>query len=126
MNLFTRRYRHKDKLYNLSLWEIWKKIHISNEYSTLIGSNFLWKVSTKFQILFRLCFACYAIVLIILYTVFVIDLTIEPSGNLFYIFLNLLIMILPLFLTELALTLFVPLDVLQNIEIKEIGNSKNL
>jgi len=124
MNLFNRRYRHKDKLYNLSLWEIWKKIHISNEYSTLIESNFLWRVSIKFKTLFRLCFACYAIVLII-FTAFVIDLTIEPSGNLFYIFLNLLIMILPLFLTELALTLFVPFDVSHNIEIKEIGDSNN-
>ena len=107
---FSRKYKYQDTIYNLSLWDIWKKIHISNEYSKFKETNFSWKVSTKFKALFRLCFACYAIILIALYTIFIIDLTIEPSGNLFFIFLNLLIMILPLFLIELGLTFLVPLQ----------------
>ena len=107
---FYRKYKYQDKIYNLSLWDIWKKIHISNEYSRFKETDSLWKVSTKFKALFRLCFVCYAIILIALYTVFIIDFTIEPSGNLFYIFLNLLIMILPLFLIEIGLTFLVPLQ----------------
>ena len=108
---FCRKYKYQDKIYNLSLWDIWKKIHISNEYSKLDKTNFLWKISIKFKALFRLCFACYAIILIVLYVVFIIDLTIEPSGNLFYVFLNLLIMILPLIVIELGLTFLVPLQI---------------
>lgn len=114
----SRKYKYQDEIYNLSLWDIWKKIHISNEYSNLDKINFLWKISIKFKALFRLCFACYAIILIMLYTVFIIDLTIEPSGNLFYIFLNLLIMILPLIIIETGLTFLVP------IKIKEIKNKR--
>jgi len=111
MFIVYRKYKYQNKVYNISLWDIWKKIHISNEYSKLKKTNSLWKVSTKFKALFRLCFVCYAIILIALYTVFIIDLTIEPSGNLFYIFLNLLIMISPLFLIELGLTFLVPLQI---------------
>ena len=111
MSKLSRKYKYKDKVYNLSLWNIWKKIHISNEYSNLDKTSLSWKISTKFKVLFRLCFACYAIILIALYAIFIIDLTIEPLGNLFYVFLNLLIMLLPLVLIEFGLTFLVPIQI---------------
>jgi len=111
MYTFSRKYKYQGHVYSLPWWELWKKIHISNEYSKIKETNFSWKISQGFKALFRLCFACYAILLIILYTVFIIDLTIEPSGNLFYIFLNFLIIISPLCIIELGLILTVPIQV---------------
>lgn len=110
MSLFSKKYQYQDKTYYLSLLVIWKKLHVSNEYSKINGTDLSWKISSRFKSLFRLCFVCYGI-LIALYLVFITSFTIDASGNLFYVFLNLFIIFFPLYLIELGMTYLVPLQV---------------
>ncbi len=111
---FCRKYKYLEKIYCLSLFDILKKIHISNDYSRLKNTEFLWRVSTKFKILFRFCFICYALFLMFIYSVFVVNLIIDASNNLFYIFVNLLILFLPLIILELILIFLIPIEVMKS------------
>ena len=102
---------YKGETFSLSLWDIWKKLHVNNEFSKMDNNKETsWKISTKFKIIFRVCFPCYALVLLVVYVGFVIDLTIEPSGNIWLVLINFIILCIPLLLIELLLALFVPLQ----------------
>ena len=95
---------------HVSIWEIWKKIHISNEYTESLKTGSQWRISSKSKIFFRLCFFCYGVIFALLYLFYILHMTIDPSGNLFYIFLNLVIAAIPLILIELVLIFTVPIE----------------
>ena len=95
----------------LPLWEIWKKIHVTNDYTTIGDNNISWRVSAKFKLFFRLCFVCYAVALIVIYATIIPKVIIDASGNLFYVLVNLVVLISPLIVIEFAVVFLVPIEI---------------
>jgi len=100
----------------VSLFKIWKKIHFSNEYTqTREGS--LWRVSTKFKLISKICFLCYGLVFAWFYLWYLQITMIDTSGNILLVMLNLIALLMPLFVVELMLVYTV------GIECKEEGKN---
>ena len=99
--------KNKDKI---SIWEIWKKLHITNTYTKTVNKNSLWRISSKFKLYSRLCFFCYCIVYVWLYFEYLLHMTIDTDGKLLYIFLNLFILLFPFILTEFILLFTVSIE----------------
>ena len=83
LNLNTRTCKCCINKEQVSTWEIWKKIPISNEYTKSTKTDSQWRISYKFKLFFRLCFFCYGALLTLFYLYYILHMTIDPSGNLF-------------------------------------------
>jgi len=98
--------RNKEKI---SIWQIWKKIHLLNEY-TKTNNGTLWRVSFKFKLFLRLCFFCYGFVYILIYLWYLEHMVIKANGELLIVILNLFISIIPLIVIEIILLFTVKIE----------------
>lgn len=87
----------------ISIWDVWKKVHITNIYTETVNKKSSWRISSKFKLFSRLCFLCYGIVYVWLYFKYLFYMTIDADGKLSYVFLNLIIAFFPLIITEIIL-----------------------
>jgi len=112
-NLLQRTLTCCGKEKRVSLFKIWLNLHLTNEYFKHKETNCFWKISRKHKRIFLLCFLCYAalqIGLFLLNTEYIYSHISLPGSNLFYIFINLLIILLPLSIVDFLIIKFIPLE----------------
>jgi hypothetical protein len=94
----------------ISIWQIWKKIHFSNEYTKTNNDGTLWRVSSKYKLFLRLCFFCYGFVYVLFYLWYLEHMTIDANGRILIVLLNLFISIIPLIVIEIILLFTVKIE----------------
>ena len=84
----------------ISVLEIWWKLHFENSFTETKKYKSRWRISSKFKTFSKICFICYGVFLAWLYFKYLLFITVAPNGNLFLIFLNLVLISLPIIIVE--------------------------
>ena len=111
--MFKRKIKFKDNEYYIPIYLIWYKSALENNCSKI--NHIRWCISPSYINIMRVCYICKWIFYIFL--IFLLGRIIEYMPwhtydiNLFFIFMNLLVMIGPILLIELIILYFIPINI---------------
>jgi len=111
--LFQRTFICCKKEKRVSLFKIWLNLHLTNEYFKHKETNCFWKISRKSKFKFLVCFLCYAALqvgLFLLNMEYIYSYIMLPGSNLFYVFINLLVIMFPLIIVDFLIVRYIPLE----------------
>jgi len=94
----------------VSIFEIGKKLLIENSFSETKKHGSRWKISSKFILFYKLCFPCYGVLFALVYLKYILEFTTDTNGNLFLVFLNMIIILLPIIIIGIAILYIVGIE----------------
>ena len=114
--MFKRKIKFNNKEYAIEIYSIWYKSAIENNFTKL--KDIKWRLSLSYINIMRICYMCKWVLYIFLF--FLLAMSIEHMPwhkydiNLFFVFLNMLVLIGPIILIELIIMYFIPIEVEAN------------
>ena len=101
-----------NKIYYISIFSVWLKLNFSNNYE-ILSEKCSWKVSQKIKTLLRLCAICRVGIWIILYLLlfsYFGKYLLHAENNLFYVMINILLLIFPVLVFEMVLLYIIKIE----------------
>jgi len=114
--MFKRKIKFNNKEYAIAIYSIWYKSSLENNFNKF--KDIRWRLSLSYINIMRICYMCKWIIYIFLFVLLAMSMNHMPWAkydiNLFFIFLNLIVLIGPIVLIELIIMYFVPIEVEAN------------
>jgi len=114
--MFKRKIEFNNKEYAIAIYSIWYKYAIENNFTKF--KDIKWRLSVPYLNIMLVCSICKGILYIFLF--FLLAMSIEHMPwykydiNLFFVFLNMLVLIGPILLIELIIMYLIPIEVKDN------------